>query len=141
MAAVFKSMIRYKMFFKLFLIFTIVPVVELYLIIEVGSRIGALNTISLVIVTAAVGAYMVKLEGLGVMARLQRNMQDGVFPAEELLDGMLLLVAGALLLTPGFLTDVFGFLAVFPLTRGLIKKVVKKYMESRMEFRPPDEFN
>ena len=128
------------MFFKLFLIFTIVPVVELYLIIEVGSRIGALNTVSLVIVTAAVGAYMVKMEGLGVMARLQRNMQEGVFPAEEILDGLMLLVAGALLLTPGFLTDVLGFLAVFPLTRGLIKKLVKKYIVSRMDFRPPQDF-
>ncbi len=120
------------MFLKLFLIFTVVPVVELTLLIKVGSIIGALNTIALVILTAVVGAYMVRLEGLGVMYRIQRNMMEGVFPAEELIDGTMILVAGALLLTPGFITDFIGFLMVFPGSRRVIKGVAKRYIQRRI---------
>lgn len=120
------------MFFKLFLLFTIVPVVELALLIKIGSIIGTLNTITIVILTAIVGAYMVKLEGLGVMYRIQQNMHEGVFPAEELINGMMILVAGALLLTPGFFTDALGFLIVFPVSRNFIKRIARRYIEKKM---------
>jgi UPF0716 protein FxsA len=120
------------MFFKLFLIFAVIPVIELALLIKIGSVIGTLNTIIIVILTAVVGAYMVKLEGIAVMYRIQENMQQGTFPAEELINGMMILMAGVLLLTPGFFTDVVGFLMVFPVSRGVIKRIAGRYIKKRM---------
>jgi UPF0716 protein FxsA len=120
------------MFFRLFLLFTLIPVIELALLIKVGSIIGTFNTIAIVILTAIVGAYMVRLEGLGVLYRIQNNMQEGVFPAEELINGAMILIAGALLLTPGFFTDAIGFLLVIPLSRNFIKKIVRKYIEKKI---------
>ena len=120
------------MFFKLFLLFTLIPVIELSLLIEIGSYIGILNTVIIVILTALVGAYMVRMEGMGVMYRIQKNMQEGQFPAEEMISGAMILVAGALLLTPGFFTDVIGFLMVVPVTRNYISAMIKKYIEKKM---------
>ena len=120
------------MFFKLFLIFALVPVAELSVLIYVGSHIGTLNTIAIILLTAVVGAYMVRLEGLGVLYRIQTDLARGVFPAEELVNGAMILVAGALLLTPGFFTDIAGFLMVFPATREFLKPDLKKYLKKRI---------
>ncbi|GBE37059.1 phage T7 F exclusion suppressor FxsA [bacterium BMS3Bbin07] len=120
------------MFFKLLVIFIVVPVVELSLLIKVGSIIGTLNTIIIVLLTAAIGAYMVKLEGLGVMYRIQKNLMEGIFPAEELIDGVMILIAGVLLLTPGFITDIIGFLMVFPGSRNVIKRLARRYFDRRI---------
>jgi UPF0716 protein FxsA len=120
------------MFFKLFLIFTLVPAVELSLLIYFGSIIGTLNTIGLIIFTALLGAYMVRLEGIGVMYRIQRDLNEGRFPAEELINGVMILVAGALLLTPGFVTDILGFLMVIPGSRDVIKGAARRYLEKRV---------
>ncbi|GBE06254.1 MAG TPA: FxsA family protein [Nitrospirae bacterium] len=116
------------MFFKLFLLFVIIPVIELSLLIKVGSIIGTLNTIVIIMLTAVIGAYMVRMEGLGILYRIQQNMHEGIFPAEELINGLMILIAGALLLTPGFLTDITGFLIVFPASRNIIKKIAKRYI-------------
>lgn len=121
------------MFFKLFLLFSVIPVVELAILIKVGSLIGTLNTIVIVILTAVIGAFLVRMEGLGVLSRIQQNMMQNIFPAEELIDGVMVLLAGALLLTPGFFTDVLGFLMVFPVSRNVIKRGVKKYIERRIQ--------
>lgn len=118
--------------FYLFLIFVLVPVIELTILIKVGSLIGILNTVAIILLTALIGAYMVRLEGLGVLSRIQQNMQEGVFPTEELIDGGMILVAGALLLTPGFFTDTVGFLMVVPGSRNLIKKMARRYIEKRV---------
>jgi UPF0716 protein FxsA len=120
------------MFLKLFLLFTIIPVIELTLLIKIGSVIGVFNTITVVILTAVIGAYMVKMEGLGVMSRIQNNMQEGIFPGDELINGMMILVAGALLLTPGFFTDAIGFLMVFPLSRNYLNKIIRQYIKKKM---------
>ena len=120
------------MFFKLFFLFTLIPVIELALLIEIGSKIGVLNTVVIVILTAIIGAYMVRTEGMGVMFRIQKNMQEGVFPGAEMINGAMILVAGALLLTPGFFTDIFGFLMVIPLSRSYISNWIKKYIEKKM---------
>ncbi len=122
--------------FHLFLLFAVIPMIELSLLIKVGSHIGLFNTIAIVILTAVVGAYMVKMEGLGVMYRIQKSMQEGIFPEDELINGMMILVAGALLLTPGFFTDVIGFLMVFPFTRNRIRIFAMKYIKSKM---PPGD--
>lgn len=120
------------MFFKLFLIFAVIPMVELSLLIKIGSIIGTMNTIMIVILTAVIGAYMVRMEGIGVWFRIQKSLMEGIFPAEELIDGIMILIAGAVLLTPGFVTDILGFLMVFPLSRGFIKNILKKYFENRI---------
>ena len=122
------------MFFKLFLVFTLIPVVELALLIKVGTFIGTSNTIILVFFTAIAGAYLVRLEGLSVLYRLQNNMRMGVFPADELIDGVMVLIAGALLLTPGFVTDVLGLLFVFPGSRAMIKLWGKEYIRKRIGY-------
>ncbi len=120
------------MFAKLFLLFTIIPIIELTLLIKVGSYIGAINTILVVILTAAIGAYMVKMEGIGIMYRIQKNMQEGIFPAEEILDGAMILVAGCLLVTPGILTDIIGFSFVFPMSRMAIKRLLRRYIDKKI---------
>ncbi|UCG79287.1 MAG: FxsA family protein [Nitrospirota bacterium] len=120
------------MFLKLFLIFAILPIVELSLLIKIGTVIGTINTIAIVILTAIVGAYMVRMEGIGVWFRIQKSLAEGIFPADELISGIMILVAGAVLLTPGFVTDAIGFLMVFPYTREHIKRLLKKYFEKRI---------
>lgn len=120
------------MFFTLFFIFAVIPLIELGILIKIGTVIGTLNTITLVILTAAIGAYMVRMEGIGVLSRIQQNMQEGQFPTEELINGAMILVAGALLLTPGVCTDVIGFLMVIPVSRNVIKRLIKHYIEKKI---------
>ncbi len=122
------------MFFKLFVVFTLIPVIELTVLIKVGTIIGSLNTIIIVLFTAVVGAYLVKLEGISVIYRLQNSMREGIFPAEELIDGVMVLIAGALLLTPGFVTDLLGFLFVFPNSRAIIKLWGKRYIRRQVNY-------
>lgn len=102
----------------LFLAFLVVPFLELFVILQVGGAIGALNTVGLLILVSAVGAWLVKREGLSVLRRAQARVQSGGVPATELIDGVLILFAGALLLTPGFLTDVVGVLLLVPPVRA-----------------------
>ncbi len=120
------------MLFKLFLLFSVIPVIELAILIEIASFMAIAPTVIIVILTAIIGAYMVRLEGLGVLYRIQNNMQQGTFPADELISGMMILIAGALLLTPGFFTDIIGFLMVIPVSRNFIKDIVKKYIEKNI---------
>jgi UPF0716 protein FxsA len=108
-------------------------VVELALLIKIGTFIGIFNTVILIIVTALVGAYMVKMEGLNVLYRFRENIVRGILPSEEFFDGILILIAGALLITPGILTDFMGFLFVFPPSRGIIKFWIKNYIKRRIE--------
>jgi UPF0716 protein FxsA len=79
-----------------------------------------------------VGAYMVRMEGIGVLNRIQQNMQEGQFPADEMINGVMILIAGALLLTPGVFTDIIGFLMVIPGSRNFIKRFVKRYIDKKM---------
>jgi UPF0716 protein FxsA len=114
------------MFGRLFLLFTVIPLVELYLLIKVGGVIGALNTILLIIGTGLLGAYLAKLEGIRTFNQIQQNLNQGVMPAEELLDGVIILVAGLMLITPGILTDVCGFLLLIPPTRFAFKRWLRR---------------
>lgn len=102
------------------------PLIEIYLMIEVGSEIGALATIGLTILTAVIGTWLVRLQGFGVLARVRELMRHDEVPALELLDGALLLVAGLFLLLPGFLTDAAGFLLLIPaVRRWLVRHYVR----------------
>ena len=110
----------------LFLLFVLVPIIEISLLIQVGGAIGGFNTIALVLITAAFGAYFVKREGLSTLQSAQHKLQQNQLPAKELIAGACLLVAGVLLVTPGFITDILGFLLVIPQSRNLLATVISK---------------
>ena len=110
----------------LFLLFIVVPLVEIYLLLEVGGIIGAVPTIGLVVLTAAAGATLVRAQGFSTIRQVRRSMEAGEIPAVAIVEGIFLLVAGALLLTPGFLTDAVGFGCLIPpLRRGLIMRFIE----------------
>ena len=114
------------MFGKLFLLFAFVPVAEIYVLVSVGGAIGAFPTIALVILTALAGAHLARLQGMSIMLRIRENLDQGFMPAEELLDGLLVFLAGMVLLAPGFLTDICGLLILLPGTRGIFKQWLRK---------------
>jgi UPF0716 protein FxsA len=114
------------MVLKLFLAFTIIPVLEIYLLIKLGTFLGAMNTVIIVILTGFIGAYLAKLEGLHTMTKVREALNRGEMPAEGMLDALLILVAGIVLLTPGFLTDIAGLLILIPQTRVLFKRWLRK---------------
>jgi UPF0716 protein FxsA len=111
---------------KLFLLFTLVPLTELYILLEIGSYLGALNTILLIIFTGILGAYLARLEGIRTIHQISRNLATGVVPAEEMVDAVLIFVAGVVLVTPGVITDVMGFLLLIPYTRTIFKRWLRK---------------
>lgn len=117
---------------KLFLLFVIMPIAEIAVLINVGEVIGGWNTVLLVILSAMIGAYLVKREGVSTLAQAQLKMQQGQVPAEEIGSGLLLLVAGVLLVTPGFITDVFGLLLTLPYTRKKIGGVLFHALNGKM---------
>jgi UPF0716 protein FxsA len=122
------------MFFKLLLLFTVVPAVELYLLIWLGQHIGAGTTVLIIITTGAVGAALAKREGLGVLRSIQEETLRGVPPGDRLIEGVLVLVGGVLLITPGVLTDLTGILLIMPWTRQrLFIPAVKAYARQRLE--------
>ena len=106
------------------LIFFITPIVEMYLLIEVGGYIGAWPTIALVMITAMIGVTLLRIQGLSTLTRGVGRLQGGELPAREMVEGLLLAVAGALLLTPGFVTDAFGFILLTPPLRAAIAERV-----------------
>lgn len=109
----------------LLLLFLIVPLIEIYLLIEVGSLIGAIWTVFLVVFTAVLGALMINIQGVSTITRARAMMARGELPATEMLEGVALLISGAMLLTPGFFTDTIGFiLLISPLRRALIQKLL-----------------
>ena len=111
----------------LFILFIVVPVIEMYLLIQVGGVIGAGWTIFLVVLTAAIGAVLVRSQGLGLIQKVQTQMAQGKMPAMEMAEGLFILVAGALLMTPGFFTDTLGFACLIPpLRRMMIKYLARK---------------
>lgn len=108
------------------LIFFAVPLIEMLILIEVGSMIGALPTVGLVIMTAVVGVWLLRLEGLATLARVQQKLDQGQLPETELLEGVMLIIGGALLLTPGFATDALGFICLIPgFRRPLASRIIR----------------
>lgn len=118
------------MFAKLLLAFTLVPVIEIYLLVEVGSVIGAWNTVALVIVTGAAGAWLARTQGLATLTRIQEKTRSGGLPGDELVEGFLILVAGVVLLTPGLATDAAGLLLLVPPVRARLRALLmEKFKE------------
>ena len=121
------------MLIKLILLFTIVPFIELILLIEIGSRIGTLNTIMIVIITGIIGAFMARIAGFTVLMKIQDNLREGIFPQDELFDGVLILISGAFLITPGLLTDALGFFLLIPFGRLVVKRWLKEIIQKRID--------
>jgi len=119
--------------FRLLLLFTILPVIELYLLVELGKATTTETVIILVVLTGAAGATLARSQGLGVLRRIQFEMNEGRLPAGGLLDGLLILVGGAFLITPGILTDLVGFFMLIPLTRDLFKVSVRNWLHRKLE--------
>lgn len=116
----------------LFALFVIVPLIEIYLLISIGGAIGALSTIGLVVFTALLGAWMLRKQSMAALKRVRDALDEGKPPARELLEGVILLIGGALLLTPGFVTDALGFICLLPPTRHwlltrLTRRILTKY--------------
>jgi len=110
------------------LLFLAIPLIEIYFLIQVGEVIGAIPTVLMVVFTAVLGAILLRVQGLSTLRRVQAAAARGEVPALEMLEGMMLLVGGALLLTPGFFTDAIGFICLIsPLRRALIRYWIKRY--------------
>ena len=122
------------MFPVVLLIFLVVPIVEIYLLIQLGGVIGALWTVLLVVLTAVIGVQLLKSQGMATLTRAQQKMHNGEMPAQELLEGLALVVAGAFLLTPGFVTDSLGFLLLLPPTRMVLIAYLSRHLMASGRF-------
>jgi len=121
------------MFLRLLLLFTVVPLIELGLLIQIGRVIGLAPTIAIVLLTGFAGAALARWQGLATLKRVQTDMSEGRVPAGALVDGLLILVAGAVLLTPGLLTDIFGFLLLIPTTRTAVRRALIEAFRGRVQ--------
>lgn len=118
---------------RLLLLFLITPVVELALLLRVGEWIGFWPTVGLILFTGIAGSVLARREGLSVWRRLNTRMNGGQLPGKELIDGVIILIAGALLITPGVLTDLVGFAGLLPPTRALIRSYIDRRLRKKME--------
>ena len=126
------------MFLKLFLLFVTVPIIELWLLIDIGRIIGTFQTVGLIIITGLVGAFLAKMQGLITLYKIRENLINGVMPSSELLDGLLILLAGGLLITPGLLTDALSFILLIPQTRIYVKKYLLRKFKDWMQSQRTD---
>ena len=122
------------MFVLLALLFLVVPIVEIYLIVQVAGGIGVPETILLLVAISVLGAWLAKVAGVSVLYRLQRTVRQGRVPSAEIVDGALVLLAGALMITPGFLSDMLAILLLLPPTRAVVRRVVLRRIRARGGF-------
>ena len=115
----------------IFLLFIFIPIIEIAIFITVGSNIGILNTIAIILLTAIIGIYFVRRQGLSLLFNAQRNMAQGIMPAEEIKGGIFLLISGLLLITPGFFTDCIGFAIFLKPVQTFISRHARNYFHSR----------
>jgi UPF0716 protein FxsA len=121
------------MLLALFLLFVVLPVAELFVLIWVGSHIGVLATFGLMVLFTVAGIWLCKREGLGVLRRMNQHLDRGEAPTKELLDGVLVLLAGALLIVPGFITDVAGLALLLPPVRALLRSTLLRRLQRRID--------
>jgi len=119
------------MLLKLFLVFAIVPVIELYLIVKIGGFLGILPTVCLLLAISSAGAWLVRHQGFAILGRIREEMAQGRLPAGSLLEGGLILTGGILLLTPGFFTDALGLAFLIPPTRALIGRIAVRWLQAQ----------
>lgn len=129
------------MFFRLLILFISVPIIELFLLIEVGKKISWELTVLIIFITAIIGARLTKIQGSQTIRNVQSALRMGKIPHREVLDGLMILVAGAILLTPGFLTDFVGFCLLIPKLRSYLRKFLKNFLTNKMIIRTSAGFN
>ena len=120
---------------RLFLLFTVTPAVELYLLIRIGEWAGAGATVGLILLTGAIGAALARQQGLSVIQQLTDDLKTGLPPGDHLVEALLVLIGAVLLVTPGLLTDVVGFSLLFPLTRRMLAPPVRRALMKRVKLR------
>ena len=123
------------MLLRLTLLFVLVPLVELAILVYLGTIIGALYTVLIVVLTGILGAILTRSQGLATLSRIRSNLQRGILPANELFDGVLILAGGLLLLTPGIITDIFGLAILIPQTRHIIGRLFRSLIYRRIQSR------
>lgn len=128
------------MFLRLLLLFIFVPAIELAILIEIGKDIGFWPTMALIVLTGVIGSSLTRRQGLAVWNQFNSKLQTGTLPGQELIDGLIVLCSGALLLTPGIVTDFVGFLGLIPQSRALIRAQLQKYI-SRSQINASVGFN
>lgn len=116
----------------LILLFVVVPIAELYVILQVGEAIGALPTIGLLVVDSILGSWLLRAQGRAVWRRFRATLAAGSPPARETIDGALVILGGALMLAPGFITDAFGVLLLLPPTRAVVRGAIARHARSRL---------
>tara|TARA_Y100000741_G_C17982522_1_gene448567 strand:- start:181 stop:537 length:357 start_codon:yes stop_codon:yes gene_type:complete len=116
----------------IFLLFIFIPIIEIAIFISIGSNIGILNTIAIILITALVGIFLVRRQGMSLLFSAQKNMSQGIMPTEEIKGGIFLLISGLLLITPGFFTDFIGFAMFLKPMQNLIARRAKIYFSSRI---------
>jgi len=121
------------MFAKLLILFTLGPLLELYLLIIIGQRIGALATIFIVLATGLLGVFLVRAQGFLVLNQIADNLRRGELPGEALVDGVLVLIGSAFLLTPGLVTDCAGLLLLIPVSRAAVRRLVLRRLKRALE--------
>ena len=115
------------------LIFVVTPLVELAILIYLGTLIGALNTILIVVITGLLGAFLAKRQGLATLSRIRNSVEQGVLPSGDLFQAVLILIGGLLLLTPGLITDLVGFALLIPLTRNVVTRWFRNFIQRKIE--------
>ncbi|MEM8954270.1 MAG: FxsA family protein [Verrucomicrobiota bacterium] len=126
------------MFARLLFLFITIPLIELYLFMKIGARIGLPATLIIIVLTGFIGAALTRYQGLRTLAKFQKATADGRMPHQEVLDGLMILVAGAVLLTPGFLTDIFGFALLVPAVRTTVRKFLARYVKNHVRIVSTD---
>ncbi len=121
------------MFGILFLLFTVVPAFELFLLFKIGAQIGGFNTVAIVILTGIIGASLAKSQGLSILMKIQNEMAKGGIPGDAIIQGLMIFAGGLLLITPGFITDISGLILVLPGTRHLLIGAVKAAVIKSMQ--------
>lgn len=119
--------------FTILILIILFPILELWILIEIGKVIGSGPTILLVVVTGLLGAFMVRMQGFHILSEIRRELAQGAIPGEKLFDGLCVLAGGLLLVTPGVITDLSGFLLLIPYTRKLFKRAARRYLRDRFE--------
>lgn len=114
-------------FSRLLLIFTVIPFIELFLLLELAQATSALTTFAIIITTGVIGAYLTKYEGLDVISKIKNAFNMGQLPTNQMIHGLCLIIGGAFLITPGILTDIVGFTLVVPYTRTFYVNVLKEW--------------
>ncbi|TLM67879.1 MAG: FxsA family protein [Deltaproteobacteria bacterium] len=120
------------MFIKLLVLITLLPIIEIYVLIESGRMIGVLPTVLLVILTGIAGSWLMRQQGFVLLTRVQRELANGQLPAGALLDGALIIAGGILLLTPGFCTDLLGVTMLLPLPRRLWRGWLQRWLTNQL---------